>query len=137
MGSAGPWLELGDWGRRKERKRDEGLTMRCVILTQLLLHGKEPKKKSAGIGHTNLWFWILHCWKNVVLLWCQHVGLGKTLLFPQVVRFLLTLRTKVSCEEGKNFLCSFSIDFQARSLGTTEQIFLIYQEENAFLFFIH
>lgn len=84
MGSAGLWLALGGLGRRKERKRDEGFSVRCVVLTQLLLHGKEPKKKSAGIGHTNVWFWILHCWKNMVLLWCQHLGLGKHFCSPKV-----------------------------------------------------
>ena len=41
------------------------------------------------------------------------------------------LRTKVSCE-GKIFLCLFLIGCRFRSLRTTEQMFLIYQEGNTF-----
>lgn len=79
---------MGNWGRRKERKRDEGLSARCVILTQLLLHGNEPKKKSVCSGKVQVLVtqmcgaefciagrtWFLFC--------ASTLGLGKTLLFP-------------------------------------------------------
>lgn len=53
MHSAGLWLELGNLGRMRNRKRNTGLSVRCVVLTELLFHGSEPKKKRFWSGEVH------------------------------------------------------------------------------------
>lgn len=69
MYSVRSWLELGNLQRMKNRKKDKGLSVRCMILLEHPLQRNEPedgtREESSWSGWVHVWLPLSDkCWSN-------------------------------------------------------------------------